>query len=146
MMHEIIGAGYCYPNELHHYWSILIVLYPYITGLIAGAFIISSFYHVFGMKELQPIARFSLISALGFTFCVGLPLLFHLGHPERALNMLFTPHLTSAMAGFGIIYASYGVLLCLEVWLIFRPEIVRYANQTKGVIKLFYSTCLRSYP
>ncbi|MEK7275244.1 MAG: NrfD/PsrC family molybdoenzyme membrane anchor subunit [Candidatus Desantisbacteria bacterium] len=139
-MSEIInGSGYVYPNELHHYWSILIVVYPYITGLIAGAFIISSFYHVFGMKELKPIARFSLISALGFTFCVSLPLLFHLGHPERALNMLFTPHLTSAMSGFGIIYACYTVLLTLEVWLIYRPEIIRYANQTKGLIKLFYT-------
>ena len=26
----------------------MIVLYPYITGLVAGAFIVSSLYHVFG--------------------------------------------------------------------------------------------------
>lgn len=138
-MDKIIGSGYIYPNELHHDWGLLIVLYPYITGLIAGAFIISSFYHVFGMKELKPIARFSLICALAFTFCAPLPLLFHLGHPERAFNILFTPNLTSAMAGFGIVYASYMVILCLEVWLIYRPEIIRYANQTNGIKKLFYT-------
>ncbi|NQV02017.1 MAG: hypothetical protein HQ542_05195, partial [Bacteroidia bacterium] len=31
--------GYIYPNEVELYWSVLIVLYPYITGLVAGAFI-----------------------------------------------------------------------------------------------------------
>ena len=32
--------GYMYPNEVTLYWSVLIVLYPYITGLVAGAFIL----------------------------------------------------------------------------------------------------------
>ena len=138
-MHEIIGSGYIYPNELHPHWSILIALYPYITGLVAGAFIVSSFYHVFGMKELKPVARFSLFCALGFMLFATAPLLFHLGHPERALNIMFTPNLTSAMAGFGFIYNIYLVILCLEIWLIYRTEIIRYANQTKGIKKLFYS-------
>ena len=31
--------GFMYPNEVELQWSILIVLYPYITGLVAGAFI-----------------------------------------------------------------------------------------------------------
>ena len=31
--------GYMYPNEVNLIWSVLIVLYPYITGLVAGAFI-----------------------------------------------------------------------------------------------------------
>ncbi len=137
-MHEIIGSGYIYPNELYNYWSVMIVLYPYITGLIAGASIVSSFYHVFGMKELKPIARFSLFGALAFSIFVTVPLLIHLGHPERALNMLFTPHLTSAMAGFGIIYNVYLIILMLEIWLIYRPEIIRYAHESKGLKKLFY--------
>ena len=36
--------GYVYPNEasLHPVWSTLIVIYPYITGLVAGAFIMAS--------------------------------------------------------------------------------------------------------
>jgi Ni/Fe-hydrogenase subunit HybB-like protein len=137
-MHEIIGSGYIYPNELHPHWSILIALYPYITGLVAGAFIVSSFYHVFGMKELKPIARFSLFCALAFMLFATTPLLFHLGHPELAFNIMFTPNLTSAMSGFGIIYNIYLIILCLEIWLIYRPEIIRYANQSKGLKRLFY--------
>ena len=34
--------GFMYPNEVELQWSILIVLYPYITGLVAGAFILAS--------------------------------------------------------------------------------------------------------
>jgi predicted membrane protein len=105
-MHEIIGAGYIYPNEAHNYWSIMIVLYPYITGLIAGAFIVSSFYHVFGMEELRPIARFSLFCALAFSIFVTVPLLVHLGHPERAFNILL--HLISPQLwpGLGLFITS----------------------------------------
>ena len=35
-----------YPNE-NIVWSIQIVLYPYLTGLVAGAFVLSSLSHVF---------------------------------------------------------------------------------------------------
>ena len=34
--------GYMYPNEVELQWSVLIVLYPFITGLVAGAFILAS--------------------------------------------------------------------------------------------------------
>lgn len=137
-MHEIIGAGYIYPNETEPHWSLLIALYPYITGLVAGAFIVSSFYHVFGMKELKPIARFSLFCALGFMLFATMPLLCHLSQPQRCFHIMFTPNFSSAMSGFGIIYNIYLVILCLEIWLIYRPEIIRYANESKGIKKLFY--------
>ncbi|HEX2344670.1 MAG TPA: hypothetical protein VHI98_29645 [Vicinamibacterales bacterium] len=34
--------GFMYPNEIELQWSVLIVLYPFITGLVAGAFILAS--------------------------------------------------------------------------------------------------------
>ncbi len=46
--------NYLFPNDVHVTWSLMIVLYPYITGLVAGAFIVSSLYHVFGREELRP--------------------------------------------------------------------------------------------
>ena len=33
--------GFMYPNEFELQWSLLIVLYPFITGLVAGAFILA---------------------------------------------------------------------------------------------------------
>ena len=31
------ATGYIYPNEAELHWNILIVVYPYVTGLVAGA-------------------------------------------------------------------------------------------------------------
>ena len=97
-------TNYVFPNDLHVHWSLMIVLYPYITGIVAGAFIVSSLYHVFGIKALRPISRYSLIFALAFLACATWPLLLHLGHPERSFSMFLTPNPQSAMAGFGFIY------------------------------------------
>ena len=117
-------TNYVFPNDFHVHWSLMIVLYPYITGIVAGAFIVSSLYHVFGIKQLKPISRFSLIFALAFLACATWPLLLHLGHPERSFNMLLTPNPTSAMAGFGYIYSAYFVLLLHEILFIYRPTMV----------------------
>jgi len=76
-------TNYVFPNDFHVHWSLMIVLYPYITGIVAGAFIVSSLYHVFGVKALKPISRFSLIFALAFLACATWPLLLHLGHPSH---------------------------------------------------------------
>lgn len=137
-MEELI-TGFIYPNEAEIQWSVLIVLYPYITGLVAGAFIASSLYHVFGKKEIRPVARFALLTALSFLLVAMLPLLAHLGHPERSIQIMFTPHLTSAMSGFGYIYSFYLVIVVLEIWLSFREDIVRTALNSYGWKKLLYS-------
>jgi len=43
--HEILG--YAFPNDVHILWGLMIVLYPFITGLVAGSFVVSALYHVF---------------------------------------------------------------------------------------------------
>lgn len=60
--------GYIYPNEIDLNWSILIVLYPYITGLVAGAFILASLERVFKVRVLKPTYTIALLSALAFLF------------------------------------------------------------------------------
>jgi Ni/Fe-hydrogenase subunit HybB-like protein len=138
---ETIAAvsNYIFPNDLHVHWSLMIVLYPYITGLVAGAFIVSSLYHVFHIKSLKPVARFSLLFALAFLICATWPLLNHLGRPERAMSMMLTPNPTSAMAGFGYIYSAYFIVLLLEIIFIFRPVAVALGQKAKGGMKALYS-------
>ncbi|VVB89476.1 Putative dimethyl sulfoxide reductase membrane subunit C [uncultured archaeon] len=138
MMESLIW-GYIYPNEAEIQWSILIVLYPYITGLVAGAFIASSLYHVFGKKEIKPVARFALLTALSFLLVATMPLLTHLGHPERGIEIMFTPHVTSAMSGFGYIYSFYLIVVGLEIWLSFREDIVKKALNSRGWKEVLYS-------
>ncbi len=130
--------GYVYPNEAEIQWSLLIVLYPFITGLVAGAFVVSSLYHVFNVKALKPVASLSLLTALSFLLVAPLPLQAHLGRPERAFEIFLTPNWTSAMAGFGFIWALYTMLVITEVWLVFRPDIIHYAHTSTGAKRLAY--------
>ncbi len=132
-------TGYLFPNDIHIQWSLMIVLYPYITGLVAGAFLVSSLYHVFGKKEFEPLGRFALATAFCFLLVATFPLLNHLGHPERAFNVVVTPNFSSAMAGFGILYTSYFLLLLLEIWFVFRGDIVARAVEGRGLKRAFYS-------
>ncbi|MBL8812102.1 MAG: polysulfide reductase NrfD [Planctomycetaceae bacterium] len=126
-------SQFVFPNDWHVAWSIMIVLYPYITGLVAGAFVVSALYHVFHDNSLKPVSRLAMVTALCFCSCATMPLLLHLHQPMRAFNIMITPSATSAMAGFGFIYNLYMLLLVVEVWLIFRPEIVATAQTATGI-------------
>lgn len=135
---RMLLSNFVLPNDLHVHWSMMIVLYPYITGLVDGAFIIAALYYLFDVRSLKPVARFSLLFALAFLSCATIPLLLHLGRPERNFNMLLTPNPSSAMAGFGYIYAvSMGVLVFI-VLLVYRPDLVRLGQRSKGIMKLLY--------
>jgi predicted membrane protein len=131
--------GYMYPNEMELQWSVLIVLYPYITGLVAGAFILASLERVFRVEAVKPTYRLALLTALAFLLVAPLPLQLHLGHPERSLEMYLTPHTASAMAMFGFVYLWYlMVVLLLEIWLDYRKDIVRLAQTTTGPLRFVY--------
>lgn len=131
--------GFHYPNEAEIPWGLLIVIYPFITGLVAGAFVVSSLYHVFGVTQLKPVARLSLLTAFAFLLVAPLPLLGHLGRPERALEIFLTPQFTSAMSGFGYIWLSYFIILTAEIWLVFRRDIVEQARHGSGLRRAIHS-------
>ena len=56
-------SGFIYPNEIELHWGLLVVLYPYITGLVAGAFILASLEKVFRVKEIEPTYRLAMLTA-----------------------------------------------------------------------------------
>ena len=125
--------GFMYPNEIELQWSILIVLYPFLTGIVAGAFILASLERVFNVEAVKPTYRLALLTALAFMIVAPLPLQLHLGHPERSFEMYLTPHTTSAMAMFGFVYLWYLLaVLVIEIWLDFRKDIVRMAQESTG--------------
>ena len=132
-------SGYIYPNEIELHWGLLVVIYPYVTGLVAGAFILASLVKVFDVKELQPTYRMSLLTALAFLFVAPLPLLAHLGHPEKSFEIFLTPNTSSAMAMFGFVYAWYLMaVLLLEIWFDYRKDLIVWANHGKGIMKWIY--------
>jgi Ni/Fe-hydrogenase subunit HybB-like protein len=131
--------GFLYPNEIELQWSVLIVLYPYITGLVAGAFILASLERVFNVQEVKPTYRIALLTALAFLLVAPLPLQLHLGHPERSFEMYLTPHTTSAMAMFGFVYLWYLMaVLVVEIWLDYRRDLVLRAEQSTGFARILY--------
>src|SRR5436190_4075627 len=132
--------GFMYPNEVELQWSILIVLYPFITGLVAGAFILASLERVFNVQAVRPTYRLALLTALAFLIVAPLPLQLHLGHPERSFEMYLTPHTTSAMAMFGFVYLWYlMVVLLVEIWLDYRQDLVLTWRASTGPKRVLYS-------
>ena len=68
-----------------------------------------------------------MLTALAFLIVAPLPLLAHLGHPERSFQIFLTPHFKSAMAMFGFVYAWYlMVVLLMEIWFEYRADMVRW--------------------
>ncbi|HET8539293.1 MAG TPA: NrfD/PsrC family molybdoenzyme membrane anchor subunit [Anaeromyxobacter sp.] len=132
-------SGYAFPNDIHVHWSLMIVMYPYITGFVAGSFIVTSLSHLFGKKEFEPVARLALGASFSFLMVAFLPLLLHLGQPLRAMNVLVTPNFTSAMAGFGILFNFYLMIVALEVWFVYRVEIIQIARRSRGLKRRLYA-------
>jgi predicted membrane protein len=135
---------FVYPNE-YIYWTIQIVMYPLMTGLVAGAFVLSSLYHVFGVKQLKDIARFSLVFSFALLPCAMLPLMLHLQQPKRGIEIMLTPHFTSAIAAFGIVFTTYSMIVGSEIWFVYRGyfvETVQYlrdkANRSSGESFRYY--------
>jgi predicted membrane protein len=136
---------FVYPNEFI-YWSIQIVMYPYMTGLVAGAFVLSSLYHVFGKEELKELAQFSLVFSLALLPVAAVPLLLHLQQPTRAMEPLLTPHFTSAIAAFGIVFTTYALIVLSEIWFVYRKYFVEQVYELKqrsGLSNAFRCTVYR---
>ncbi len=132
--------GFMYPNEVELQWSLMIVLYPFVTGLVAGAFILASLERVFNVEAVKPTYRLALLTALSFLLVAPLPLQLHLGHPERSFEMYLTPHTTSAMAMFGFVYLWYLMaVLVLEIWLDYRKDLVVAKRSSRGLMKVLYT-------
>ena len=142
-LHDLLPQiqGYIYPNEIEIHWGLLIVVYPYITGVVAGAFILASLVKVFNVTEVQPLYRLSLLTALAYLLVAPMALVSHLGHPERFYEILLTPNTSSAMAMFGFVYAWYlmGVLL-LEIWFVHRTDMIGWAEHETGVMRFIHRT------
>jgi len=122
---------FVYPNE-YIYWAIQIVMYPFMTGLVAGAFVLSSLYHLFDIKPLKEIARFALVFSFALLMVAPLTLLMHLAHPERSFYVGLTPHFTSAIAAFGVVLFVYASIVASELWFLFRKHLVEVSLKLKG--------------
>jgi predicted membrane protein len=53
-----------------------------------------------------------------------MPIVLHLLQPFRGFYVFMTPHFTSAIAAFGVVFSTYGAIVASELWFIYRKHFV----------------------
>ncbi len=115
-------------------WGIDIPNYFWFTGSSAAAFIISSFAHVFGIKEYKPIAGFSLLLAFVLLVAAPLNLIDDLRQPGRILNFFlygWENFPTSPMKWGVLLLIAYPLLILAEAYVLYRPFFPNAPKRTK---------------
>lgn len=117
----------------HVYWGILIVIYPYLSGLVAGSFIVGSLSKVFGAKKFEPMAKLAAIVTLAFLLIAALAPLADARQPSRFLELYSRPHVPYAPMGlFTLIWTAYVLLALAETYFIFRQDNLYMAEHAAG--------------
>jgi len=86
--------------------------------------LISVLVNVLGMKKLEPTVKLSLYSALVLFIMAIFTITLDLGHPERAIEVLYRPQFHSVLEDVVMIYVIYFVLLVVELLLSFRFDLI----------------------
>ncbi len=72
-----------------------------------------------------------------------MPLMLHLQQPQRGIEVMLTPHFTSAIAAFGIVFTGYGTIVASEIWFLYRKHIVETATALKKKADKSFSERIR---
>ena len=120
--HQLAGYG------SYIVWGLWVSLYIYLVGLSAGAFLLSSLVYVFNLQRLERIGKLALFTALVTLLTALLSIWFDLGHMERFHKVFVTPNFRSMMAWMIWLYTGYFILLVLEAYYVFRPDLVRWSK------------------
>ncbi|MCQ4448857.1 MAG: polysulfide reductase NrfD, partial [Sulfolobales archaeon] len=105
-------------------WGLYVPTYMYFIGASGGVFLISVLVNVLGMKKLEPTVKLSLYSALVLFIMAIFMITLDLGHPERAIEVLYQPQFHSVLEDVVMVYVIYFVLLVVELLLSFRFDLI----------------------
>ncbi len=125
-MHRLLGLEYVY-------WGMPLVLYPFMSGLVAGSFIVSTLSKVFGLKLFEPLAKLGVALTLVFLFVAALCPLAEATTRSRWWELLTRDHIPySPLSLFIVIWLAYVALVLYELYLIFRQDNIRLAQYGHG--------------
>jgi tetrathionate reductase subunit C len=145
-MHSLIADITLNGSSLENiYWGILIVAYPFVSGLVAGSFVVASLSHVFRQHKLDKLAPLALI--LSFALLLGAPLtvLADARQPVNAFELFTRAHIPySPLGDFTMIWLAYVVLMFVECYFAFRAGNVRRSQGTGWQAKVARIMALRS--
>ena len=108
------------------YWGLMIVTYPYISGLVAGSFVVSSLSHVFHQKIFDKLAPLAVLVSFALLLAAPLTVLGDARQPTNFWELLSRGHWPySPIAFFILIWMGYIVLMLFELYFAFRAENAR---------------------
>ncbi|MGC8491350.1 MAG: NrfD/PsrC family molybdoenzyme membrane anchor subunit [Syntrophobacteraceae bacterium] len=112
-------------------WGLPIVLYPFLSGLVAGSFVIASLSHAFHLKKFEPLAKMAAIVSFAMLLTAALAPLFDALQPSRAIwELAVRDHFPYSPLGvFIIVWSAYVVLMLFELFYVFRTSNVERAQQ-----------------
>jgi len=109
-------------------WGLWVAIYIYMSGLSAGAFLLSSLVYVFRLERLERVGKLALFVALIALLGGLLAIWFDLGRMERFYRVYTSPNFQSMMAWMIWLYTAYFVVLLAEAYFALRPDLVRWSR------------------
>lgn len=110
-------------------WGQYILFFMFFIGLSAGGLIVASAGRLFGVRIFKPITRLAVLEATVAVMLAGIFILPDLGRPERVLNILLHPNVTSPMVWDITIVIIYTALSTTYVWLYTRADLARRGSR-----------------
>lgn len=103
-------------------WGAWVAFYIYFVGLSAGAFLLSTLIHVFGMNRFEKIGREALLVSLISMVVALCFILLDLGRMDRFAYALWFGNVTSVLAWEVRFYLVYILLLAVELYYAMRRD------------------------
>lgn len=115
-------------------WGLPIVIYPFLSGLVAGSFVVASLSHLFGMEKFRPLAKLAAIVSFAMLILAAQAPLADALQPSRAVwELYFRDHFPySPMGMFIIVWSLYMVLMLFEMYYLFRVSNIQRAQDDSG--------------
>jgi tetrathionate reductase subunit C len=125
-----MGGSLTHSGLENAYWGLLIVTYPYISGLVAGSFVVSSLSHVFAQRRFDALAPLAVLVSLALIVSAPLTVLADARQPHVALTEIFTrDHIPySPLSMFIVVWLTYVALMVAELFFTFRVPNSRLAQ------------------
>lgn len=118
-----IEGHHAYNVYKQHPWGLIIGMYVFFVVSSTGLCIMSSFGHVFGIKEFEIIGKRAILGAI-ITISTGfIVIALEIGHPvTMIIYNILTPNFTSAIWWMGTLYGIYLCFIIFEFFFLIKDN------------------------
>ncbi|MDW8066910.1 MAG: NrfD/PsrC family molybdoenzyme membrane anchor subunit [Aquificaceae bacterium] len=124
----IESLGVALPNHKVE-WTVLIVTYPFFSGIVAGSTVISLLVYLLGYKNLAHLERVGHFVALSCLLVAPLAPLFDLTMPARGFLVPFYPNLSSPIFLFFVFWTLLFIVMLLKSYFLLRRDFIGRAKE-----------------